>query len=207
MPRRARFISTQPRRANYKSAEGRRKRKLETGQGINHGTLCPGTNYGVAQLAERLIEREVERADINHVELFFRNKLLERLAVGCRQKVIRRTFFKNGENSGFAASNSLHDKLIGEHGFTRARRARDQNRVTPRNTAARHQVQHGDAGREPVVERPCRRGALAWFEQPRENGNAVAGDPHRLKPRNLRLPAHFLNEQFPDDRVAVDVLA
>ena len=123
---------------------------LEAGQRIDHHPLRARPLHRVEDLVHRLVDRQVERPEVDDVQLAVVLRRLEIHAeAGGPPGVLLRAFLEDGDDPRLAPAEALGDELGREDRLSRPRRPGDQQAVALGDAAAHHRVQLGDPGREP----------------------------------------------------------
>jgi len=129
-------------------AEGRRKRQLESRQGVDDHPPGAGRLHRLADLKQRLIRRQIERSDVDNLQEALLLQPLQVNAEALRPPhIFERMLLKHRDHPGLALLCPRRDELRRQHRLPRARGAAHQHRVPDRNAAAQEIVQALDPRR------------------------------------------------------------
>jgi hypothetical protein len=190
----------------------RRQRQLEPGERIDHQPSRLEPVHRVNDLAEHLIDGQIQWARLEDAHFAFADEPIEPLSTGAVLRVLVRPLFEHGDDAGFIETCPLADELAGEHTLARARRPCDEHGIAARNAATEHVVQCLDADREPFAGRG-HIARLPWWglflrpdDDPGEHLDAALRDAKRVQPGNGRLPTHLHDLHLANHGIPVHAL-
>src|SRR5471030_2345884 len=185
-------------------AEYRRQCQFEAGQRVDDDALGLHRDDHLDQIVQDFVDRQIERARIDHADLARADHLVQRLA-----EQLVRTLLECRDDARFAQTHALGQELRRQHGLARARRSDHQQRVAGRDAATHHAIELGHAGRQALIARDAeladsRAGALQ--DGAREDLDAIVADPEGVYTQVLRLAAHLDDLDLAHQRIAVYLL-
>ena len=185
-------------------AERRRQRQLEPRQRVDHDPRGADAAHRLGELLQGLVDREIERPQVEQLELALVDQLRQLAPPGAVVQVLVGPLLEHGDHAGLAVRDALADELGGQDRSCpspRARRSSPSSRRGCRRPSSRRARRRRSGGARAGSSGARRSAAPGWAGAGRPAARRRRSSP--CAGRGSTLPAHLHDLQLAHDRVAV----